>query len=371
LQAAGSKDKVGTMLKVVLPIVLAGSLPLIGRVTADAADSKIKQKPRPGFVLVAWDEESHANPRAWESSIRRIFRVGVRDVTVVTYRFVDAGTGNISASSAHGLESPPSDAVVLAALREGKRLGMRVSVNPLVEIDDPKGIGSEWRGDLSFAGAQLDGFFANYREYVHGMAELVKSGGGHRLYIGSELKSLAGDRDARPLWSELIQDVRQVLPPPVKLSYASNFDNAAKIPFWSELDEIAIDAYYSLATSSEAAGRGNPTIDVIREGWRGTLEKIRKLSDKHKKRVVFSEWGVVPFDETTVRPWDWTPSPKKDFQEQFNAYQATLDAVEPEGQWLTEITFWHWAMSGNEGSHYRIGAESRIVQRIAEYAGHP
>lgn len=60
---------------------------------------------------------------------------------------------------------------------------MRVSVNPLVEIDDPGGIGSEWRGDLSFAGARLDRLFADYRAYLRNMAELVNSAGAHRLYI--------------------------------------------------------------------------------------------------------------------------------------------------------------------------------------------
>ncbi len=180
---AAQTTEVGRMFRNLALVALAGSLLLIGSQTVYPADGNTSPKPRLGFVLVAWDEESHADPRAWENSIRRVYRVGIRDVTVVTYRFVDPATGSLSASSAHGLESPPSDAVVLAALSEGQRLGMRVSVNPLVEIDDPEGIGSEWRGDLSFAGARLDRFFTDYRAYLRNMAELVNSAGAHRLYI--------------------------------------------------------------------------------------------------------------------------------------------------------------------------------------------
>jgi hypothetical protein len=358
------------MLRTVIHLVLAGSLLPTGSATANSADNNIKQRPRVGFVLVAWDEASNANSRVWERSIRQVYDAGIRDVTVVTYRFVQAETGKISASSAYGLESPPSDAVVLAALREGKRLGMRVSLNPLLEIDNPKDIGSRWRGDLDFTPARLRGFFAHYRDYIRSMAQHVKSADGHRLYIGSELKSLVTNRDARPLWSELIRDTRQFLPPRVKLSYASNYDNVRRVPFWRELDEIGIDAYYRLVAPSEAKGEGNPTVDVIRDGWRGPLEEIRKLSRRQEKPVVLSEWGVVPFDETTVRPWDWMPNPRKDAQEQLNAYQATLDAIASEDEWLTGITFWHWAMSGNEGSHYRISANSRVMQLITQYVRH-
>jgi len=155
------------------------------------------------------------------------------------------------------------------------------------------------------------------------------------------------------------------------MSYAANFDNAGKVPFWRELDEIGIDAYYSLAARSAAKGRANPQVSAIREAWRPPFEKLRKLSKTHEKPVVFTEWGVVPFDLTTVHPWDWEPTRAKDPQEQFNAYQATLEASRSEGEWLAEITFWHWAMPGNEGSHYRIAAHSKIAQLIKRCAGRP
>jgi len=327
----------------------------------------LKQRPSVGFVLVAWDEASQANSRDWLRSLQQLHDADVRDVTLVTYRFVHRESGKISFTSAFGLDSPPRDEVLRAAFDAGKRLGMRVSLNPLVEIDNAEDLGGQWRGELDFAAEKLTDFFVNYGEYIRSMAELVKTGDGYRLYVGSELQSLVANRAARPHWRELIRNIRQELAPPVKLSYASNFDTADNVPFWSELDEIAVDAYYSLATPAKAKGPAKPTVETIKEGWRGPLRKLRKLSQKHKRPIMFAEWGVVPFDQTTANPWDWMPTRRKDPQEQLNAYQATLEVVESEGEWLTGITCWHWAMPSNEGSHYRIAPQSKISQLITGY----
>ncbi len=187
------------------------------------------------------------------------------------------------------------------------------------------------------------------------------------MYIGSELQALASHREAAPPWSQVIQDARHILPSPGKLSYAANYDSAGRIPFWGELDEIGIDAYYELTTRAEAAGPGRPSMDEIKRCWKAPLSKMRKLSDRYEKPVIFSEWGVVPFDLTTVRPWDWEPTHKRDPQEQLNAHQATLEVIATEGEWLKEVVFWHWAMPGNEGSHYRIRADSKILSLIEQY----
>jgi len=359
-----------TLKKAILVCLVAATL-LVGEAAAQPANDTTVTRPRLGFVLVAWDDRFNADPRAWERSVEQVLKAGIRDITVVTYRFVDPKTGKISARSAYGLESPPSDSVVLAAMKKGDRLRMRVSLNPLLEIDNPEDIGSEWRGNLDFAGARLEEFFANYRAYIREMAQLVKSANGHRLYVGSELKSLVTNRDARQRWSDVIQDARLLLPSRVKLSYASNYGNAGQVPFWRELDEIGIDAYFELTTRAQAAGPGKPSVDVIKESWKGPLAKMRKLSDRYERPVVFSEWGVVPFDQTTVRPWDWEPTTKKDSREQLNAYQATLDVVGREREWLKGIFFWHWAMPGNQGSHYRLGADSQIVKLVKQYARRP
>jgi hypothetical protein len=359
------------MSKSLMYVALAGSFLFVGRAAAQPANDKIVEPPRLGFVLVAWDDQFNVNPRAWENSVEEVFEAGIRDITVVTYRFVDRTTGKISARSAYGLELPPSDAVVLAALEKGEQLGMRVSLNPLLEIDNRQDIGSQWRGDLDFAGPRLADFFVNYRAYLRDMAQLVKSADADRLYIGSELQSLVTNRKARPFWKEVIQAARLSLPTRVKLSYAANYDSAGEVPFWDELDEIGVDAYFELTTRAEAAGPGKPSLGVIKERWKAPLEEMRKLSNRHERPVVFSEWGVVPFDQTTVRPWDWEPTSKEDFQEQLDAYQATLEVVKPERDWLKGVVFWHWAMPGNEGSHYRIGPDSKIVQSIKQCISRP
>ncbi|MDP6447663.1 MAG: hypothetical protein QF805_27950, partial [Pirellulaceae bacterium] len=202
-----------------------------GVANAEPNRGAAEKRPAIGFVIVAWDEATKSNPRAWERSLEQLSAAGVRDVTLVTYRFIDRKTIKISSASAFGLDSPPSNSVLRATLRKAKRLGMRVSLNPLLEIDNEDDLGGVWRGELSYSAAELKTFFANYGEYILSMARLVAAEDGYRLYVGSELKSLSANRNALPHWKNLIRQTRLVASPQVKLSYAANYDNANRIPF--------------------------------------------------------------------------------------------------------------------------------------------
>jgi hypothetical protein len=328
---------------------------------------ELGKHPNISFNLVSWDTTGKVNSLMWENAVQGLYDVGIQNFTIITYRFVDKETANISKTSHHNLAPPPENSAIAAAIQKGKKLGMQISLNPFVEIDNSKGIGNQWRGNLDFSGAKLKTFFKNYKNYIKEIAQLAQAGGVDRLYIGSELKALTLNTAAHTLWSDLINETRNVFKNRGTLTYAANHDNYRNVPFWGELDEVGIDAYFSLATKSQSTGLGKPSVDTIKHSWERLLEPIRNFSREQKKSVIFSEWGTVPFDLTTHQPWNWKPSETIDSKEQLNAYKATLEALDSQGDWLKGIEFWHWAMPGSEGSNYRITLNSVVGQLISRF----
>jgi hypothetical protein len=323
--------------------------------------------PRVGFNLVSWDTNGQTDTLRWGRAVREMYDAGIRDFTIIAHRFVNKTTGDISPVSAFHLASPPKNTVISFALKKGRELGMRVSLNPFVEIDNPGGIGHKWRGTLTFSELSLRRFFCHYTRYLTEMAVLAREGGACRLYIGSELSALSVNPSARKYWSALIQDIRQVFGTRRTLTYAASHNDYIVVPFWNELDEIGIDAYFSLVPQAIAAGRGRPSVKTIQTNWEKLLEPIKRFGEEYHKPVIFSEWGTVPFDLTTSQPWHWKPSEIPDPDEQLNAYKATLQTLSQQGEWLKEISLWHWAMLGNEGSLYRVTPETEVARFISYF----
>jgi len=101
----------------VLALVLAGAS---GAAMADPSTYEAGD-PRLGFNLPNWQ---HGGPGtlAWEAAVEGIYDLGVREVSIITYRFVDKTTGGITASSAFGLASPSDNAQIAAAIAKGESL---------------------------------------------------------------------------------------------------------------------------------------------------------------------------------------------------------------------------------------------------------
>jgi hypothetical protein len=339
---------------------------LLGPVVA-REDTK-KSTPPIGFNLVSWNKMRYGDTGSWTKALQEIHALGIRHVTIVTYRFVNDRKGLISPNSEYGLAASPLHSTVETAIRLGKELGMVISLNPFIEIDNPRSIGSVWRGSLNFQQSKLRTFFMAYQAYIEEMAELAQSARADRLYVGSELTKLSRNPAALPFWTALIQRARKSFGGHGRqLAYAAHHDEFKSVPFWDELDEIGIDAYFSLSQRAEATGPGNPAVAKIVAGWQPWLRQLRGFSEQTHRPIIISEWGVVPFDLTTYQPWNWHPSEVADPTEQLNAYRATLEALQFQGHWLAEINYWHWQMDGNEGSHYGIAANSQVGSLIERF----
>jgi hypothetical protein len=326
-------------------------------------------RPLLGFNLVSWATATNTNSGPWLEALREIEALGVCRITIVCYRFVDARSGAITERSAHGLVAGPTLPVMADVLEHGRARGFDVGLLPFVEIDNTEGIGRVWRGSATFDGDSLSVFFSDYEAYLRELACIARDGHAARLYIGSELRGLTKNQRAASHWNRLIAALRHSLGSKAfcALTYAANWNEFQDVSFWPELDEIGVDAYFPLASREEAKGPARPSEAVLARGWNRTLEALGRFSRRQRKPLTISEWGTVPFDLTSTRPWDWQPTQVPDADEQLRAYRALLRSIRTEKEWLSASDLWHWRMPGNEGSAYGIDGTCDIANDIRRY----
>lgn len=337
--------------------------------------------PRIGFNCTSWDKEVNQDPEHWVEAIADLASLGIQNVTLVPYWFVDRRTGEVRETSRRAHDAGPSGDVLAQSIRAARGLGMTVSLKPLIEIDSAGELGGTWRGSLGFQRAKLDRFFESYGAFILLMAGIARANGADRFYVGSELARLSALPSAASHWEVLIERIRLVYPAGMGiLSYAANFDELETVPFWRSLDEIGVDAYFPLAEEEDAVGPGRPaTADMVRV-WRQHFDLLKALSSTLAKPIYFSEFGLIPYDLASSEPWNWYSRTQDRVQlvdrsydpdEQFNGIDALLQAIRPGDDWLTGIDFWHWKVPGSEGSEYAISKGSTVADLIGRFARNP
>jgi hypothetical protein len=137
----------------------------------------------------------------------------------------------------------PADTVVLQAIAELKRRGLKVTLYPFILMDTPPGQPAyPWRGRIACeagddgttaATAQVEAFFDGEwglrRMVLHQAALAVQAGGVDSFIIGSELRGLTTTRGAGGAYpavdklKSLAADVRAVLGASTKLGYAADW----------------------------------------------------------------------------------------------------------------------------------------------------
>lgn len=111
--------------------------------------------------------------------------------------------------------------------------------------------------------------------------------------IGTELEKFIENRPE--YWSYLISEIKAIYKG--KLTYAANWDEFKRTPFWSQLDFIGVDAYFPVGESK------TPSFDECLEGWREHKETIKSLSIIHDKPILFTEYGYRSVDYAGKLPW--------------------------------------------------------------------
>ena len=183
---------------------------------------------------------------------------------------------------------------------------------------------------------------ASYRDFILTYADLAAETHVEMLCLGTELEQFVQNRPK--FWDRLISEIREMYSG--KLTYASNWDEFERVPFWSQLDFVGIDAYFPL---SEAK---TPTVEELVLGWQPWKEKIAALSSKTKKPILFTEFGYRSMDYTAKKPWLVDRSDEKpNMESQVNAKKAIFQTFWEE-DWFSGGYVWKWFID-----HERSGGE--------------
>ena len=131
-----------------------------------------------------------------------------------------------------------------------RRNGIQVMLKPQLWI---------WRGlftgDLVMESeADWQRLEASYTDFILTYAALAEETGAELFCIGTELEAFVAPRP--PFWGRLIEAVRERYRG--QITYAANWDEYQRIPFWESLDFIGIDAYFPLSEDRD------PTVAALR-----------------------------------------------------------------------------------------------------------
>ena len=174
--------------------------------------------------------------------------------------------------------------------------------------------------------------FNTNREYILTYAKAATELNAEILCIGTELEDFVMNRPI--YWQELIKEIKEVYKG--KLTYAANWDEFKRIPFWGELDFIGIDAYFPLSEKK------SPTIQDFENGWKPHKEDIIKIQKKYNKPVMFTEFGYRSIDFTGKQPWDSNRvEGSLNLQAQADALQAIHNQFWKE-DWFAGGFIWKW-----------------------------
>ncbi len=149
---------------------------------------------------------------------------------------------------------------------------------------------------------------------------------------GTELEKFIENRPE--YWKQLIINLKKVYKG--KLTYAANWDEFKRTPFWADLDYIGIDAYFPVSEMQ------TPNVEDCKKGWQSHKALIRSYSEQYNKPILFTEFGYRSMDYTGKEPWRSDYKIKSlNLQGQTNATQALFEEFWNE-DWFAGGFIWKW-----------------------------
>ncbi|WP_299102105.1 glycoside hydrolase [uncultured Winogradskyella sp.] len=171
-----------------------------------------------------------------------------------------------------------------------------------------------------------------YKNFILLYAKLAKEVNAEILCIGTELELFVKHRPK--YWFNLIEEIKTIYTG--KLTYAANWDEFKRTPFWDKLDFIGVDAYFPVSNEK------TPTLEDCLEGWKTHKPIIEKVSKDHDKPILFTEYGYRSVDFSGREPW----ASDRDMDEvnleaQVNTTKALYETFWKE-PWFAGGFIWKW-----------------------------
>jgi hypothetical protein len=279
-----------------------------------------------GVALGLFDED-------WAMGIDEIASLDATDISlVVTWVQDDVEASLVRAQSGY----TPSNAILEATIRRAHARGLRITLFPILRLI--RRTPAEWRGVIRPRDPAR--WFASYSALVERLARLGRAEGVERLSVGSELASLEG----RDEWHALIAGVRKIYGG--TLLYSANWDRYSRVPFWRDLDQIGISAYWELIAPGRAA-----TLEEALAAWRPIRNRLDDFAREMGRPIVLTEVGYPSVEGGGSWPWNdflEGPAGRESPEAQRRLYEAfTLAFTDAER--LAGVYFWFWIAPGGAG----------------------
>ncbi len=172
----------------------------------------------------------------------------------------------------------------------------------------------------------------SYSTFILEYAEIAASVDAAVFCIGTELEKFVMNRPK--FWNSLIKKVRKIYSG--KLTYAANWDEFKRIPFWNSLDYIGVDAYFPVSEEK------TPSVEALEKGWEPHKITIKEIQQKFNKPILFTEFGYRSINFTGKEPWSsHRVTGEVNLKAQENATQAIYNQFWGE-DWFAGGFLWKW-----------------------------
>ncbi|MCK5401376.1 MAG: glycoside hydrolase [Flavobacteriaceae bacterium] len=245
-------------------------------------------------------------------------------------------------------------------IKELKKKGISIMMKPHIWV---------WRGEFTgYISMKNEEDWRiledSYTKFILDYAELAEDTKSEILCIGTELERFIDERPK--FWNILISKIKEIYKG--KLTYAANWDEFKRTPFWSQLDFIGVDAYFPVSISK------TPTLEECSEGWKQHKNLIKEISNKYNKPILFTEFGYRSVDFSGKEPWKSDRSlTSVNLEAQINATKALFEEFWKE-DWFAGGFVWKWhhdyEQSGGENNTRFTPQNKPVEVVIKSYYSH-
>lgn len=217
---------------------------------------------------------------------------------------------------------------IIQYAKEFQKKGISLMIKPQIWV---------WRGEFTGyikmnSEENWKALEASYLEFILTYAKTAQRLKADVFCIGTELEKFVINRPE--FWNKLIKEVRKVYKG--KLTYAANWDEFKRVPFWKDIDYIGIDAYFPLSEKK------SPTLEEFEKGWEPHKKEILRVREKVNKPVLFTEYGYRSINYAGKKPWEaHRVEGEINLENQKNATQALYNQFWKE-DWFAGGFIWKW-----------------------------
>ena len=274
-----------------------------------------------------------------DTSLTNLVSTGANAVTVNPIFYVDTKTGSIVSLSATKSESVANVSTeIKAAHADGLQVMMKVAV-----------IGLDGTTSANLAPTNIPQFFASYKALVMQYAASAQANHAETLSIGTEMDQLTGSA-YKGYWDDIISSVRQVYHG--QLTYAANWNTAANVSFWSELDIVGVDGYVPLSSAA------NPSVQDLKNAWTtastdpyyksifhglSPLDYYHSLATTYGKPLMFTELGYQSSSTAASNPGYYGTANTVSQDLQAKSLEAFFETWGNQGSWFKGAYLWDWS----------------------------